>query len=156
MWILRYDSNAIEFRKMEKKKWEKEREMDHQNWKDELSWRVRLSAFASIVQRPVSHFTYHEQGTFHWWFPLSRELDQRLWFNNARETDEKTRSRSFRTVRTSAGHGALLCALLCSTMFNVRTRPAFLPFPIIPFLLWPHSHAPFFCFFLQRQFLIQA
>lgn len=100
--------------------------------------------------------TYHEQGTFHWWFPLSRELDQRLWFNNARETDEKTRSRSFRTVRTSAGHGALLCALLCSTMFNVRTRPAFLPFPIIPFLLWPHSHAPFFCFFLQRQFLIQA
>lgn len=92
--------------------------------------------------------TYHEQGTFHWWFPLPRELDQRLWFNNARETDEKTRSRSFRTVRTSAGHGALLCALLCSTMFNVRTRPAFLPFPIIPFLLWPHSHAPLFCFFL--------
>lgn len=55
---------------------------------------------------------------------------------------------AFRTVRTSAGHGALLCALLCSTMFNVRTRPAFLPFPIIPFLLWPHSHAPLFCFFL--------
>lgn len=97
--------------------------------------------------------TYHEQGTFHWWFPLPRELDQRLWFNNARETDEKTRSRSFRTVRTSAGHGAVLCALLCSTFERV---PLFSLFPLFRFCCGPIRTHPCSASFYKGSFLIRA